>query len=99
MTAKLQPAEPGVNSNTVPLSKRPPLGAVPYRFPAASKIKLPLGDDPSVPSKLCSVVTAHLPFESFDTSKTDPTPLVPPPLVTPERFPFEPSVSPVHSPP
>src|SRR6516162_1310476 len=73
-----------------PQAPEPPETVVPYRFPAASIIRAPIGPAPSVggPLKSCSTLSIHRPLASGDNLKTTPAePTEPPSAAVPYRFP------------
>ena len=84
-------AAPLTNSNIVPSPWMPPVMVVPNRSPAASAIRLLDGFMPSAPANVASVATEAAPLA---ISKIVPSLAVPPPYVTPYRFPAASAVRP-----
>src|SRR5689334_1053686 len=73
----------GTSLKSAPLPFAPPAEVIPYRIPAESIAKPPGGFLPSAVLKLARLRIAPLPLI---TSKTAPSPLVPPLTVVPKRF-------------
>src|SRR5450631_598039 len=79
------PVGEGESSNATPYPDAPKFCVVPYRFPLASKTKLPYcGNPPSFPPvKLYKMVSVQEPLSVGDNSKTVPYTWVPPKIVVP----------------
>src|SRR5215469_1489050 len=89
MIFSAHPLLPGLNSKTTPLPWAPLFGAVPNRFPLASRVKPAIGLEPSrPPEKACNTVSVHPP-PLGDSSKATPFPCAPPYAVVPYELPEE----------